>query len=68
MLTKSVELVRGEAGFGFSVIGGSDTYLPPMVFTLAPNKAAHSSGQVNSPCTLLLLKLCIIFTSCHSFY
>ena len=46
MLTKSVELVRGEAGFGFSVIGGSDTYLPPMVFTLAPNKAAHSSGQV----------------------
>ncbi|XP_063691305.1 uncharacterized protein LOC134823702 [Bolinopsis microptera] len=46
MLTKVVELVRGDAGFGFSVIGGSDTYLPPMVFTLAPSKPAHNSGQV----------------------
>jgi len=52
MLTKVVELVRGDAGFGFSVIGGSDTYLPPMVFTLAPSKPAHNSGQV----AILLLK------------
>ena len=48
MLTKAVELVRGDGGFGFSVIGGSDTYLPPMVFTLAPNKPAHNSGQVSN--------------------
>ena len=46
MLTKSVELLRGDSGFGFSVIGGSDTYLPPMVFTLAPNNPAQLSGQV----------------------
>ena len=49
MLTKTVTLVRGDDGFGFSVIGGSDTYLPPMVFTIAPNKPAELSGQVRIP-------------------
>ena len=46
MLTKNVSLIKGDAGFGFSVIGGSDTYLPPMVFTIAPNKPAALSNQV----------------------
>lgn len=46
MITKNVTLHRGDAGFGFSVIGGSDTYLPPMIFTLAPGQPADTSQQV----------------------
>lgn len=47
MITKNVTLNRGDAGFGFSVIGGSDTYLPPMIFTLAPGQPADTSQQVD---------------------
>ncbi|XP_032230434.2 PH and SEC7 domain-containing protein 1 isoform X4 [Nematostella vectensis] len=35
-------------GFGFSVIGGVDTPLPPMVCAVVQNGAAHLSGKVRA--------------------
>lgn len=43
-----VELERHPlGGFGFSVIGGVDTYLPPMVCALVQNGSAQLSGKVS---------------------
>lgn len=43
-----VELERHPlGGFGFSVIGGVDTHLPPMVCALVHNGSAHLSGKVS---------------------
>lgn len=33
-------------GFGFSVIGGVDTHLPPMVCALVQNGSAQLTGKV----------------------
>ena len=35
------------AGFGFSIIGGVDTHLPPMVCALVHNGSAILSGKVS---------------------
>lgn len=44
-----VELERHPlGGFGFSVIGGVDTYLPPMVCALVQNGSAQLSGRVSA--------------------
>lgn len=43
-----VELERHPlGGFGFSVIGGVDTHLPPMVCALVHNGSAQLSGKVS---------------------
>ena len=43
-----VELERHPlGGFGFSVIGGVDTHLPPMVCALVHNGSAQISGKVS---------------------
>lgn len=43
-----VEIDRGVGGsFGFSVIGGVDTELPPMVCALVYNGSAQLSGKVS---------------------
>lgn len=43
-----VELERHPlGGFGFSVIGGVDTHLPPMVCALVQNGSAQLSGKVS---------------------
>lgn len=34
-------------GFGFSVIGGVDTHLPPMICAIVQNGSAHLSGKVS---------------------
>eukprot|EP00795_Rhopilema_esculentum_P012669 gene12669-3379_t len=45
--TKSVEIFRSPTkGFGFSVIGGSNTHLPPMICALASGGPAASSGKI----------------------
>lgn len=42
-----VELERHPlGGFGFSVIGGVDTHLPPMVCALVHNGSAQLTGKV----------------------
>lgn len=38
---------RALGGFGFSVIGGVDTHLPPMVCAVVQNGSAHLSGRVS---------------------
>ena len=44
-----VELERHPlGGFGFSVIGGVDTHLPPMVCALVQNGSAQLSGRVSA--------------------
>ena len=44
-----VELERHPlGGFGFSVIGGVDTHLPPMVCALVQNGSAQLTGKVKS--------------------
>lgn len=43
-----VELERHPlGGFGFSIIGGVDTHLPPMVCALVHNGSAQLSGKVS---------------------
>lgn len=43
-----VELERHPlGGFGFSVIGGVDTHLPPMVCALVHNGSAQLTGKVS---------------------
>ncbi|XP_031568193.1 PH and SEC7 domain-containing protein 1-like isoform X2 [Actinia tenebrosa] len=37
---------RALGGFGFSVIGGVDTHLPPMVCAIVQNGSAHLSGKI----------------------
>ena len=37
---------RALGGFGFSVIGGVDTHLPPMICAVVQNGSAHLSGKV----------------------
>lgn len=47
--SKIVEIERNVGGsFGFSVIGGVDTDLPPMVCALVLNGSAQLSGEVLS--------------------
>jgi hypothetical protein len=38
---------RALGGFGFSVIGGVDTHLPPMICAVVQNGSAHLSGRVS---------------------
>jgi len=45
---KIVEVVRSPTkGFGFSIVGGSNTHLPPMICSLLDDSPAASSGQIN---------------------
>lgn len=47
MADRFVQLERHPlGGFGFSVIGGVDTELPPMVCAIVDNGAAQLSGKV----------------------
>ena len=47
MADRFVQLERHPlGGFGFSVIGGVDTELPPMVCAIVHNGAAQLSGKV----------------------
>ena len=44
----TVELKRvARIGFGFSIIGGIDTHIPPMVCALVKNSPALHSRQVS---------------------
>ena len=44
----TVELKRvARIGFGFSIIGGIDTHIPPMVCALVKNSPALQSRQVS---------------------
>ncbi|CAB3983443.1 PH and SEC7 domain-containing 1-like isoform X2 [Paramuricea clavata] len=46
--SKIVEIERNVGGsFGFSVIGGVDTELPPMVCALVHNGSAQLSGKIH---------------------
>ena len=46
--SKIVEIERSVGGsFGFSVIGGIDTELPPMICALVHNGSAQLSGKVS---------------------
>ena len=48
MADRFVKLERHPlGGFGFSVIGGVDTELPPMVCAIVDNGAAQLSGKVS---------------------
>jgi len=45
---RTVELQRWPGiGFGFSVIGGSDTHIPPMICALVRDSPALRSNQVS---------------------
>ena len=53
-----VELERHPlGGFGFSVIGGVDTHLPPMVCALVHNGSAQLTGKVSVFILILLPQL-----------
>ena len=53
-----VELERHPlGGFGFSVIGGVDTHLPPMVCALVHNGSAQLTGKVSVIILILLPQL-----------
>ncbi|KAG0433560.1 hypothetical protein HPB47_019816 [Ixodes persulcatus] len=44
---RSVQLKRSESfGFGISVFGGSGLGLPPVIYDVADNSPAASSGQL----------------------
>lgn len=44
---KCVELTRSEShGFGFSILGGSGSELPPIVYDIVENSPASVCGQV----------------------
>ena len=61
-----VELERHPlGGFGFSVIGGVDTHLPPMVCALVHNGSAQLTGKV-SVFTILILLPRLQFTDIKS--
>ena len=44
-----LELIRRpDCGFGFSVLGGAETALPPVVYDIVPDSPAGQCGQVSS--------------------
>ena len=46
---KIVEVILSPTkGFGFSIVGGSNTHLPPMICSLLKDGPAASSGKVRS--------------------
>ena len=61
--SKIVEIERSVGGcFGFSVIGGVDTELPPMVCALVHNGSAQLSGKVGR---LRFDTVCLNTSSCQ---
>uniref|UniRef100_T1JLL2 PDZ domain-containing protein n=1 Tax=Strigamia maritima TaxID=126957 RepID=T1JLL2_STRMM len=44
---KSVQLKRSDSyGFGFSILGGSGSELPPIIYDIIENSPADISGEV----------------------
>ncbi len=47
IMSRTVELKRPHGqGFGFSIIGGSDTQFPPMINVVVKDGASLKSGRV----------------------
>ena len=49
MSKKLVKLKKGsESGFGFSIIGGAGTKIPPIVYEIVPGSSADKSKKVST--------------------
>lgn len=54
---KCVQLKRSESfGFGFSILGGSGSELPPIIYDIVENSPAAVSGEV---CERVYLYICL---------
>ena len=60
-----VQLTRkSDVGFGFSVLGGAETELPPVIYDIVQNSPAGLCGQVrNGECVNRIIDQCTDFLS-----
>ncbi len=48
-MSRTAEMKRPDGqGFGFSIIGGSNTHLPPMISYLVKDSVSHKEGKASA--------------------